>query len=297
MSDFYNMDYDQMAEENRRINADIAKGDPKAMYAAAQMAARWQNNTEASYWRRQAALAEKGLWKPQDEMTYDDIVKVWEMDEGMTFSELIDFTRILKQRGEIEDAARLYDLVVAEGNPNIQYRVVQYDAAQFYYEIGRFEKARYWYAKAAEQGHSHACLLLADMYRDGEGGEPDTQTAVALYGWVITLDDYEKDEARERLRALGIAAAPDARPKPLYNWDNSREIAALLNEKFPRTDVLSLTDDALLAMMDKIGLLDDLPEIEDAQEKADALFAIKCALTRAIEGDGDYDARQGDAHV
>jgi Fe-S-cluster formation regulator IscX/YfhJ len=80
-------------------------------------------------------------------------------------------------------------------------------------------------------------------------------------------------------------------------WDDSREIADILNEKFSRIDVLSLTDAKLLEMLSEAGVLDKLPEIVDKQEKADALFCVKVALTRVVEDDSDYDARQGDAYV
>jgi Fe-S-cluster formation regulator IscX/YfhJ len=80
-------------------------------------------------------------------------------------------------------------------------------------------------------------------------------------------------------------------------WDDSHEIAAILNEIFPRIDVLSLTDAKLLDMLKEAGILDKLPEVEDEQKKEDVLFTVKVALTRGIEDDSDYDARQGDAWV
>jgi Fe-S-cluster formation regulator IscX/YfhJ len=80
-------------------------------------------------------------------------------------------------------------------------------------------------------------------------------------------------------------------------WDDSREIAAMLNKKFPRIDVLSLTDAKLIEMMKEAGVWDKLPEIEERQEKADALFCVKVAVSRGVEDDSDYDARQNDAYV
>ena len=77
-------------------------------------------------------------------------------------------------------------------------------------------------------------------------------------------------------------------------WDSSREIAVLINGKFPNTDVLSLSDAKLLDMMKNVGVMDKLPEISK-EERADCLFLIKTALARVIENDGDYNARQGDA--
>ena len=85
-------------------------------------------------------------------------------------------------------------------------------------------------------------------------------------------------------------------PEDTPAWDDLRTIAEILNEKFPRTDVLSLTDAKLLGMMEEAGILEKLPEI-DKDERKDRLFALKCALSRVIEGDGDYDARQHDALV
>ena len=79
-------------------------------------------------------------------------------------------------------------------------------------------------------------------------------------------------------------------------WDDVRSIAVILNEKYPRTDVLSLTDAKLLDMMREAAPLDKLPEISEDKRK-DYLFAIKCALSREIEGDWDYNARQGEAEL
>ena len=79
-------------------------------------------------------------------------------------------------------------------------------------------------------------------------------------------------------------------------WDSSRAIAVVVNDKFPDTDVLSLADDELLGMIKDARLLDKLPEIGE-DEREDCLFDIKCALSRIIEDDEDYDARQGDAWV
>jgi Fe-S-cluster formation regulator IscX/YfhJ len=79
-------------------------------------------------------------------------------------------------------------------------------------------------------------------------------------------------------------------------WDDCRPIAIILNKKFPRTDVLSLNDTKLLDMMREASILDKLPEISDDKRK-DFLFAIKCSLSRIIEGDEDYNAHQKDAFV
>ena len=67
-------------------------------------------------------------------------------------------------------------------------------------------------------------------------------------------------------------------------WDSSRAIAVIINENFPNTDVLSLTDTELLEKMKDAGLLDKLPEI-DEKEREDCLFMIKCALSRLTEDD------------
>ena len=83
-------------------------------------------------------------------------------------------------------------------------------------------------------------------------------------------------------------------PEGMPAWDDLRKIAKILNAKFPRTDVLSLTDAKLLEMMSEAGILQTLPEIIES-EKKDRLFALKCALSRVIEGDEDYDAHQHDA--
>ena len=79
-------------------------------------------------------------------------------------------------------------------------------------------------------------------------------------------------------------------------WDSSRAIAEIINKKYPGTDVLSLTDKGLLSMMADAGILNKLPKI-DADERKDCLFGVKCALSRAIENDDDYNAHQNDAFV
>ena len=79
-------------------------------------------------------------------------------------------------------------------------------------------------------------------------------------------------------------------------WDSSRGIALIINDKFPFTDVLSLSDTKLLKMMKEAEILDKLPEI-DLDEREDSLFMIKCALARVIEGDEDYNAHQHDAET
>ena len=76
-------------------------------------------------------------------------------------------------------------------------------------------------------------------------------------------------------------------------WDSSHAIALALNEKFPRTDVLSLKDDKLTEMVRSIEDFSDLPEIE-GKERSDCLFCIKVALSRIVEGDEDYDTRPSD---
>ena len=79
-------------------------------------------------------------------------------------------------------------------------------------------------------------------------------------------------------------------------WDSSRAIAFALNKKYPRTDVLSLRDDKLIEMVRSIEEFSDLPEIE-GKERSDCLFSIKCALSRVIENDEDYNTHQNDPLV
>jgi len=79
-------------------------------------------------------------------------------------------------------------------------------------------------------------------------------------------------------------------------WDSARAIAEIIIDKYPNTDVLSLTDKGLLGMMADTGILSKLPEI-DADEREDCLFSVKCALSRVIENDEDYNGHQNDALV
>ena len=83
----------------------------------------------------------------------------------------------------------------------------------------------------------------------------------------------------ELLISIMQTAIDDEEP---LTWYDSRKIAVLIDAKFPKTDVLSLSDAKLLEMIKEIVELDDLPEI-DLKKSEDYLFAIKCALTRVAE--------------
>ena len=79
-------------------------------------------------------------------------------------------------------------------------------------------------------------------------------------------------------------------------WKDTREIAVIINEKYPQTDVLSLSDKKLMEIIGSIESLITMPDIPE-DKKEDYLFVIKCALSRVIEGDEDYNTHQGDAWV
>jgi hypothetical protein len=297
MGGYYDMDYDQLAQENRWIDEGIKKGDPDAMYAAAQMAARFQNSTGAAYWRRQAEFVKKGLWKPEDELTYADVLKQWETSDDMPVRDLTDLANKFRQRGDQKGAALLFDFAAKLG-----VHAVQYEAAQFYLNTENSEKALYWLEKAAEQGEARYCFELGEMYAEGTGANADIQTAIKWYRKSGDYDSYYREKANEKLKAIGedeieTPKEPEKDGYRTLTMDDLDEIAAILNKKYPRTDVLSLTDDKLLEMMDDSGLLDLLPISADERTFSDSLFMIKCAISRIVEGDGGYDVHQGDAWV
>jgi hypothetical protein len=56
--------------------------------------------------------------------------------------------------------------------------------------------ARVWMLRAAEDGHTEAMLLLAEMLRNGEGGLPDPAVARA---WLQRAAETGSAEAARRL--------------------------------------------------------------------------------------------------
>jgi TPR repeat protein len=74
----------------------------------------------------------------------------------------------------------------------------------FCYSLGKgvkqdFEKAAYWYTKAAEQGHSDAQNQLASYYWDGTGVKRDREKAV--YWWKEAAERGNPG-ARDTLRKI-----------------------------------------------------------------------------------------------
>ena len=129
-------------------------------------------------------------------------------------------------------------------------------------DTAKWEKALYWYEKAAESGSEKAKRYSHRVRRK--------------------IQEREEEQANKR---EAIA------------WDNPHKIAVLLDAYFPLTDVLSLDDAKLLDMMKEAGILDKLPEIDNDSRRGICLHAVKCSLLRVIEDDEDYDAHQGDAWV
>jgi Fe-S-cluster formation regulator IscX/YfhJ len=126
-----------------------------------------------------------------------------------------------------------------------------------------------------------------------------------LLGVLPALDGYFPLETQFAIKCAMMQQTEDLavenehqnREADIITWDDYRKIAGILNKKFQRIDVLSLTDAKLLEIMKEAGVLDKLPETPDGQEKEDALFCVKVAVSRGIEDDSDYDARQGDVYV
>ena len=146
------------------------------------------------------------------------------------------------------------------------------------------ERAEKYLERAAERGHADAQYDLACLYETFTGDKYIAK-AIEWYEVAVMNGHAGAAEALERLQ-----------PDEELTWDSSRAIASMLNEIYPNTDVLSLSDEKLLGMIEESGILDALPEI-DEDEREDCLFLIKTALSRIIEDDEVYDARQGDALV
>ena len=79
---------------------------------------------------------------------------------------------------------------------------------------------------------------------------------------------------RHYIKMAADAGHPLAIMQCDLTWDDTRKIAIVLDDKYPRTDVLSLNDTKLLDMMKDAGILNRLPGIDEEKRK-DYLFAIK----------------------
>ncbi len=69
-------------------------------------------------------------------------------------------------------------------------------ASWYYFGYGsakiNYKKARFWYEKAANIGDDNAQLILANMYRDGEGGSIDNNKA---FNWYLKSEKQGNIEA------------------------------------------------------------------------------------------------------
>jgi len=101
------------------------------------------------------------------------------------------------------------------------YVYAQFNLAYFY-EMGQgvpqdFEKAAYWYAKAAEQGHDGAQCTLGFFYEMGQGVPKDYEKAAY---WFSKAAEQGHDMARKNLKILvetanwGTAEPTDAAGQP-----------------------------------------------------------------------------------
>ncbi len=91
------------------------------------------------------------------------------------------------------------------------------------------------------------------------------------------------DEEFEKLFPdfMKLLAEEDAADGEL-TWDDAAVIAALLCEEHPKLDVLSMTDDDLMELLERECITDMLPPMNPA-EKDDILFLLKCAIARETE--------------
>ncbi len=108
----------------------------------------------------------------------------------------------------------------APSNENIEKMIEDAEGgdidAQFYmanlYDTGdgveqSYEKAAYWYMKAAKQGDRDAQFAIATLYHDGDGLEQNPVEAYAWYAAAIAQIDEEAQEMQGEL--LTVLSAED----------------------------------------------------------------------------------------
>ena len=72
------------------------------------------------------------------------------------------------------------------------------------YVRGDFAKARDLFAPLAEQGNARAMSVLANMYRYGDGVEPDPERSVRLYRQAASLGDVAAQYELAQLYLVGF---------------------------------------------------------------------------------------------
>uniref|UniRef100_UPI0033402A8E tetratricopeptide repeat protein n=1 Tax=Castellaniella defragrans TaxID=75697 RepID=UPI0033402A8E len=89
------------------------------------------------------------------------------------------------------------------------------------------EKARQWYAKAADLGHAQSILALADMLRNGQGGKADPQGSLRWYliGQKAGMSGEALDAVIKDLRGKLSSAQAQEAEKAATAWIADRASA------------------------------------------------------------------------
>lgn len=84
------------------------------------------------------------------------------------------------------------------------------------------EKARYWYVKAAENGHPWAQFLLGTFYEEGEGVERDIEKAVCWFAKSAEQGNVFSSEKLGLMYQLGDGVDQDDK-KAIYWYEKAAE--------------------------------------------------------------------------
>lgn len=128
-----------------------------------------------------------------------------------------DVRKAISEKRPFDAFTYLKELAPA-GDPEAQYRLGD---IYRWGDVGAadFEKALYWYSRAANQGNVDAMLGLAGMYGHGQGVPADK---VAAYRWLILASSQHLDEKAAAI----VAEARDNLGKSL----TAQQIEAALAE-------------------------------------------------------------------
>ncbi len=85
-----------------------------------------------------------------------------------------------------------------------------------------YQKARYWFEKAAEQGHAHAQFLLGYMYYEGLGVERDYQKTLYWLGRAAEGGDLEAQHTLGKMYFVGEGVERDYQ-KALYWFEKAAQ--------------------------------------------------------------------------
>ena len=90
----------------------------------------------------------------------------------------------LNGRGVAKDETKGFDYLTKaaeDGEVAAMFDMGQVFRNGLFGRKAEMEKARHWYAEAANAGHAQSLLSLADMLKNGQGGKPDPEGALRWY--------------------------------------------------------------------------------------------------------------------